>query len=204
MDPDVWMRAAAKDNGLEYYEYILVYMEDLLVVSHLPGPIMETIQKAYQLKDEPSPPTNYLGAIVHEWSIPNETRKVWSMNSMQYIKEAIRCIEHELQKTGECLLGKPPTPIQQNSRPELDKSPILGTEQANYYASLNWVLLWAVKLGRIEIHIYVLLLSSHLAQPRIGHLEQVFHIFTYLKHHENSNLVFDPICQLGDCRFHTT
>ena len=36
------------------------------------------------------------------------------------------------------------------------------------------------------------LLSSHLAEPRIGHLQQVFHIFSYIKHHTNLHLVFDP------------
>ncbi len=33
VDPDVWMRAACKPNGAEYYEYIFVYV-DLLVLSH--------------------------------------------------------------------------------------------------------------------------------------------------------------------------
>ncbi len=79
-----------------------------------------------------------------------------------------------------------------NYGPELDVSPLLGPEQANYFASLIGVLCWAVKLGWIDIHIDVSLLSSHPAQPCIGHLEQVFHILTYPKHHENSNLVFDP------------
>jgi hypothetical protein len=82
--------------------------------------------------------------------------------------------------------------MQSNYRPELDVSPLLYPEQASYFSSLIGVLHWAVELGRIDIHIDVSLLSSHLAQPRIGHLEQVFHIFSYLKHHENSNLVFDP------------
>jgi hypothetical protein len=63
-DPDVWMRATTKDDGFEYYEYILVYVNDLLVISHLPGPIMQTIQQAYRLKDDPSPPVNYLGATI--------------------------------------------------------------------------------------------------------------------------------------------
>jgi hypothetical protein len=29
-------------------------------------------------------------------------------------------------------------------------------------------------------------------QPHIGHLEQFLHIFTYLKHHEQSTMVCDP------------
>ncbi len=60
-DPDVWMRPSTKACGFEFYEYILVYVDDLLVISHAPKPIMETIAKAYRLKDKPTEPTNYLG-----------------------------------------------------------------------------------------------------------------------------------------------
>ncbi len=69
---------------------------------------------------------------------------------------------------------------------------MLDPDQANYYASLIGTLRWAVELGRIDIFVNVSLLSSFLAQPRVGHMEQVLHIFAYLKHHEQSNLVFDP------------
>jgi hypothetical protein len=88
-DPDVWIRAAAKPNGFEYYEYILVYVADLLIVSHDPSIIMLTVQKEYRLKEEPTPPKSYLGATIKEWSIPRETHKVWGMNSQHNIKEAI-------------------------------------------------------------------------------------------------------------------
>jgi hypothetical protein len=82
--------------------------------------------------------------------------------------------------------------MQQNYRPELDVSPLLDPDQANYYMSLIGILRWAVELGRLDIFIDVSLLSSYMRQPRVGHLEQVLHIFTYLKHHKNSNMVFDP------------
>ena len=36
-----------------------------------------------------------------------------------------------------------------------------------------------------------MLLSSYMTQPRQGHMEQVLHIFAYLKCHLQSNLVFD-------------
>lgn len=35
-------------------------------------------------------------------------------------------------------------------------------------------------------------MSSMLALPRVGHLEQVLHIFAYLKKYHNAELVFDP------------
>ena len=35
-DPDVWIRPATKPNGLEYYEMALVYVIDILCMSHDP------------------------------------------------------------------------------------------------------------------------------------------------------------------------
>ena len=29
-DPDMWMHAATNENGLDYYKYILIYVDDLL------------------------------------------------------------------------------------------------------------------------------------------------------------------------------
>jgi hypothetical protein len=111
-DPDVWYRPATKENGFEYYEYILVYVDDILVVSASPMPIMNITRQAYCLKDEPSPPKDYLGAKIREWSIPRETRHVWSMNFIQYIKEVIKNVEAELAKSGHTLRGRPNTPMQ--------------------------------------------------------------------------------------------
>lgn len=82
--------------------------------------------------------------------------------------------------------------MQAGYRPELDMSSVLGPEQANYFQSLISILRWAIELGHININIDVALLSSHLAEPRIRYLEQALHIFSYLKCHINSHLVFDP------------
>jgi hypothetical protein len=45
-DPDVWIQPSTKDCGLEYYKYILAYVDDLLVISHVPKPVMITTAKA--------------------------------------------------------------------------------------------------------------------------------------------------------------
>ena len=52
-DPDVWLRPAQKDNGFTYYEYILTYVDDCLVVSHNPTSIIDLLQNEYKyrLKD---------------------------------------------------------------------------------------------------------------------------------------------------------
>ena len=36
------------------------------------------------------------------------------------------------------------------------------------------------------------MMSSHLAMPRKGHLDQVLHIFAYLRKYDNTELVYDP------------
>ena len=49
-----------------------------------------------------------------------------------------------------------------------------------------------VELGRVDIAVEVSLMSSHMAMPREGHLDQLYHIFAYLKSHHNTKIVFDP------------
>ncbi len=54
------------------------------------------------------------------------------------------------------------------------------------------VLQWIVELGRIDIDCEVSMMSSHMALPREEHLKELYHIFAYLKAHENAEMVFDP------------
>ena len=49
-----------------------------------------------------------------------------------------------------------------------------------------------VELGRVDICLEVSMMSSHMAMPREGHLEQMFHMFGYLRSHHNTEIVFDP------------
>ena len=32
-DPNIWMREAQKDNGTEYWEYVLLYVDDALCIN---------------------------------------------------------------------------------------------------------------------------------------------------------------------------
>ena len=61
-----------------------------------------------------------------------------------------------------------------------------------YFQELIWVLRWAIELGRIDIFTEVSMLSAHLALPREGHLQQVYHIFGFLKAKPKRSLAFDP------------
>jgi hypothetical protein len=87
---------------------------------------------------------------------------------------------------------KASTPMSTSYRPELDVSPLLDANLANYYQSLIGVLRWAIEIGRIDITTEVSMMAAHMAMPREGHLYTVFHIFAYLKQKHNSRLIFDP------------
>ena len=49
-----------------------------------------------------------------------------------------------------------------------------------------------VELGRIDIATEVSRLASHVALPREGHLQTVFHIHAYMKKRHSSRLALDP------------
>ena len=194
-DPDVWMRKATKSNGFKYWEYVLIYVDDVLCVSEHPKKVMETLKSVYRLKEDASgktygPPDRYLGANIGKTTL-EDGKDYWHMSSDDYVKEAVRNVKTELAKSKQILKRNVKGPMASGYRPELDVSPELGAAQANYYQNLIGVLRWMVELGRIDIHTEVALLSRYLAAPRRGHLEQAFHIFAYLDQIGKSRIVFD-------------
>ena len=49
-DPDVYRRKSRKPDGEEYYELLLVYVDDVLACSHDPQAIMDDLAPTYDLK----------------------------------------------------------------------------------------------------------------------------------------------------------
>ena len=194
-DPDVWMRKQVRPDGFKYWEYVLCYVDDLLVISHDPKAVMDYMSSKYTLKDgSVKPPDTYLGASISKWTIhdaedPEKPR--WAMSSDAYVQRAIDDVERKLAEVEQRLVSKASTPLSADYRPELDTTPLLDDARTNYYQGLIGVLRWMCELGRIDIIVAVSMLSRYLAAPREGHLEQTLHIFAYLKAHNRSSLVFD-------------
>jgi hypothetical protein len=113
------------------------------------------------------------------------------MSSELYVKRAIQDVETELGLVDKILPTKATTPMTAGYGPELDQSPELDPRRANYFQGVIGVLRWACELGQIDILVAVLMLSRYLVNPREGHLQQVFHIYGYLKKHKRSTMVFD-------------
>ena len=198
-DPDVWMRPAVKDSGDEYYEYVLLYTDDALCISENAEQVLrKEVGRYFELKESSiGPPKLYLGSNVREVELVNGV-KCWAFGPSQYIQAAVRNVHDYLKnrhRKGDNRFSLPmraQTPIRTSYRPELDTSPELGPIDSAYYQSLIGTLRWMVELGRVDICLEVSMMSSHLALPRQGHLEQVIHIFGYLNSHHNTELCFDP------------
>ena len=88
--------------------------------------------------------------------------------------------------------SKAEAPLMTSNRPELDVLSELTSRDSAYYQSLIGILRCIEELGRINICLDISMMSSHLAMPRKGHLDQVLHIFAYLHKYHNTELVYDP------------
>ena len=77
-------------------------------------------------------------------------------------------------------------------RPEHDVSAELTSVGVQRYQELIGALRWAAELGQVDILLEMAMLSTYMALPRKGHLEQVYHVFGYLKTHSKHRLFFDP------------
>ena len=84
------------------------------------------------------------------------------------------------------------TPLQSGYAPEMDATPESKAAGVQYYKELIDVLRRTREIGRVYILLETSLLSTYLTCPRLGHLEQVIHIFGYLRDHAKRKLGSDP------------
>jgi hypothetical protein len=90
------------------------------------------------------------------------------------------------------LKKKSSAPFEAAYRADIDESPVMGPEMANYFQSQIGILRWCVELGHIDIITEVSMLSTFQCIPREVHLDAVYHLFAYLSLHHNVRVVFDP------------
>ena len=191
-DLDLWMRVAVKATGEEYYEYILLYVDDALAIGENPRTQLEELDKYFMMKpDSIAVPKIYLGAKLAVEEMPN-VAKAWGISSSKYIQDSIKNLERKLEIKGIKLRPNVKAPLSSDYRPELDASPELSIEDAALYQSLIGCLRWMVEMGRIDICCEVSMMSSHVAMPREGHMQQIYQMFGYLKSHHNARIIMDP------------
>jgi hypothetical protein len=182
------------EDGVMYWAYIFIYVDDILCVHHDPGTPLAKLDEYFKMKEGSiQVPTFYLVAKLKKTVLPN-VFVACGMSSRKYLQSAVQNVQVYLAALpgDKKLLKKDPAPFAGGYTPALDESPELDPVMANFFQSQIGILRWCFDLGRIAIITEVSMVSTRLCLPREGHLDAVFHVFAYLALHHNVRIVFDP------------
>jgi hypothetical protein len=178
-DQYLWMKAETRpDNGVFYWAYMLIYIDDILCVYHDPGMPLSKLDGYFKMKGGYiQVPTFYLGVKLKKTILENGVVDLGTSYS-KYVQSVFQKVQYNLAALpcDHKLLKKAPAPFAGGYTPDLDESPELYPALANFYQSQIEILRWCMELGRIGILTEVSMLSTYLCLPREGHLEAVFHV----------------------------
>ena len=168
-EEDIWMR----DMG-DHYEYIAVYVDDLLIASKNPKAITDTLESSpinFKLKGT-GPLSFHLGCDYFR-----DEDGTLCYGPRKYIDRMVQSYES--------LFGTKPStkftsPLEKNDHPELDATELLDEDGIAQYQSLIGVLQWTITLGRFDIATAVMTMSGFRVAPRLGHMKRVRRICGYL------------------------
>jgi len=166
-EKDIWIR----DMG-DHYEYIAVYVDDLMIVGKDPDSIIKMLMEKYQFKLKGTGPTEFhLGCDFFR-----DEEGVLCYAPKKYIEKILENY-HRIFGTW----PKPATsPLTTGDHPELDTSELLNEDDQKVYQSLIGALQWVIQIGRFDIQTAVMTLSRYHTMPRQGHLDRVKRIHGYL------------------------
>jgi hypothetical protein len=178
-DPDVWMRKATKPDGTYYWVCTLlcwwrpgflwtpIYLaEGQMVVAELSSePDIASLNPKYQKQ-----------------KLPNGT-EAWAMTWVSMCKRRLRTWRFGWQNE---VCRSCSTPLPTSYRPELDISPELDADDANYYQSVIGKR-WAVELGRVDVQPKCL--CCHLTLPTTDTLLVLCYICLPWKHNAQMVLI---------------
>jgi hypothetical protein len=164
-----------------------------LVIDELPDAIIyKEIGKMWTMKKSSiGPPTIYLGNKVTKVTLENDVT-CWSFSSSQYVQAVVINTEKYPKSKGKSLPKRATLPSMNDYRPEVDVMPELNISEATYYHFLIGVLCWIVELGNTDITCEVSEMAFMMTMSIEGHLDQLCHIFAYLKLKHNAEMVLEP------------
>jgi hypothetical protein len=145
-DRDLWMKAETRpDDGVSYWAYMLIYVDDILCVHHNPGsPLLD---EYFKMKEGSiQVPTFYLGAKLKKTVLPNGV-VAWGMISIKYVQSAVQNVKEYLAALpgDQMLVKKASGPVAGGYKPELGESTELDPTRANFYQSQIGILRWCVE-----------------------------------------------------------
>ena len=166
-EKDIWMR----DKG-DHYEYIAVYVDDLMFASRDPASIVKKLVEDFKFKLKGTGPTEFhLGCDFFR-----DEEGVLCYAPKKYIEKILENYRRIFGQWPKALHS----PLVDGDHPELDTSELLNETDQKIYQSLIGALQWVIQIGRFDITTAVMTLSRFRAMPRQGHLDRVKRIHGYL------------------------
>lgn len=172
-EPDIWFRRVD-----DHYEYICVYVNDLIICSKFPQRIADALIHGHSFSLKGTGPIHYhLGCDY--FRDPDGTL---CYGPRRYIDKMVADFERMFKER-----PRPySSPLERGDHPEADVSELLDIEGIKQYQSLIGSAQWAVQLGRIDVTTAVMTMSSFRAAPRLGHLNRVKRVIGYLSKMRNA------------------
>ena len=165
----------------DHYEYVTIFVDDLLVFSRNAKEIIDIFEVLYGVKSVGFP-EYYNGGDVYE-----DKNDLLCLSAKTYIKQVCEKIEKLFETKLRCY----GSPLEPGDHPEMDESEIMDTDDVAKYQMLCGCAQWAVSLGRFDIQYAVNTMARFAVCPREGHMKRMLRIFGYLKYHTKGRLRFD-------------
>ena len=166
-DNDVWMKQQD-----DHYDYIVVYVDDLLLAAKDPSVYTKELEERFGFKLKGTGPTTYHLGIDYF----RDENGVLCMAPKKFIDKLIDGYVR--------MFGTKPhkysSPLEKGDHPEIDDSVELELEDIKKYQSMIGNLQWVVQIGRFDVTTAVMTLASFRANPRQGHLDRCKRIYGYL------------------------
>jgi hypothetical protein len=134
------------DDGVLYWSYILIYVDDILCMHHDPGSPLVKLDENFKMKEGSiQVPIFYLGANLKKNVLPNGVVAL-GMSSRKYVQSAVQNVQDYLAEIpgDQKLLNKASGLFAGKYKPELDDSPELDPTRANLYQSQIGILRWCM------------------------------------------------------------
>jgi hypothetical protein len=169
-------------NCGSHYEYICVYVDDIMHMSKSPQDLFVTLKDTYNYSlSGVGKPTYHLGG---DFFRDDDGTLAWGAKS--YVSKMLL----NYSKKFDIPPREYSSPILEGDHPELDLTKELDQEGIQLYQSMIGALQWAVTLGRFDILMGVTCMSSFRVSPRHGHLDRLKRIYGYLKRNPDGAIRF--------------
>jgi hypothetical protein len=158
-------------------------VDDLAIASKNPQGIIDDFERRYKFKLKGTGPIkNHLGMVFFR-----DEDGVLCASAKSYVDR--------LEVNYERMFGSKPaknmhSPLEKGDRPELDTTDLCELDDIVKYQSLIGMMQWSISIGRMDIQVAVMGLSSYRQQPRKGHLERAKRIAGYLCKFRNATIRF--------------